>query len=77
MSYEFNWIVFRIALQSSGNTSGAEGSSLYKAKDQNINEDCYFDAVMRRGLTEYTLLIEAENGRNEDDICLEIVFPTR
>ena len=65
----------RIALQSSGNTSGAEGSSFICAKDQNINEDCYFDAVMRRGLTEYTLLIEVENGRNEDDICLEIVFP--
>ena len=65
----------RIALQSSGNTSGAEGTSFICAKDQNINEDCYFDAVMRRGLTEYTLLIEVENGRNKDDICLEIVFP--
>ena len=65
----------RIALQSSGNTSGAEGTSFICAKDQNLNEDCYFDAVMRRGLTEYTLLIEVEDGRNEDDICLEIVFP--
>ena len=65
----------RIALQSSGNTSGAEGTSFICAKDQNLNEDCYFDAVMRRGLTEYTLLIEVEDGRNKDDICLEIVFP--
>jgi len=65
----------RIALQSSGNTSGAEGTSFICVKDQNLNEDCYFDAVMRRGLTEYTLLIEVEDGRNKDDICLEIVFP--
>ena len=69
-------LISQLAARSAGNQPADVETTVICKENQANKEDCYYEATMRPGLKKLDLTIVVKNGKNNGDICLEIVTPS-
>ena len=68
-------LISQIAARSGGNQPLPPETTFICEEGQDNKDGCYFEQVMRPGLKSLQIIITIIDGKNNDDICLEVLTP--
>ena len=67
-------LISQIAARSGGNQPLPPETTFICEEGQDNKDGCYFEQVMRPGLAKLQIIITIIDGKNNDDICLEVLL---